>query len=409
MRILFVSHATPYPPVTGGAQRTNLLLRVLKELGDVDCIFLLQNTIGEQDVDVLRRTYSIRMLSQTGNLVDRAPYAYFARIFGERAVRPVASFWDADRIRLQQNRALTREFYDNIDLDRYKLIVGRYLQGVSNLGIIEKRSVLVDVDDYHLERIRLRAKESNAWKKLTLNRSLRFMQDMFPKRIRQCGHCWISNPVDRKYKELENATLLPNIPFHSTQGESLRTLPMTSGYPVLLTVATCDYNPNVSGIDWFLDQIWPDIHHIHPDAEYWIAGSRMDSRLRIRWSQIPGVRALGFISELEDLYQRCWFAVAPLRTGAGTSIKVLEACAYGRTSVLTRTAYRGFSETLPEEEAVWVADDESTMIEACLRLLKDRDATIRSGQLALDSFTENYSFDKFRQQVRQGVEIALRQ
>ena len=184
---------------------------------------------------------------------------------------------------------------------------------------------------------------------------------------------------------------------------------MISGHPVLLTVATCDYNPNVSGIDWFLKHVWPTVHQKYPKAEYWIAGSRMHSRLRLRWSQIPGVRALGFVSELEDLYKRCLFAVAPLRTGAGTSIKVLEACAYGRTSVLTRIAYRGFSETLPEKEAVWVADDESTMIEASLRLLKDRNAAFRSGQLAFENFAKNYSIENFRRQVKQGVEIALQQ
>ena len=409
MRILFVSHATPYPPITGGAQRTNLLLRALGELGDVDCIFLLQTMIREPDVSILRATYSVRMLSRMGNLIERSPYAYLARILGKKVAMPVASFLDADRIRLQPNKAMMREFYENIDLDSYELIVGRYLQGVSNLGIIEKRPVLVDIDDYHVERTRLRVNDSNWWKRLTLNRSLQFTQDMLPKRIQECGHCWISNPADRKHTGLENATLLPNIPFHSAQGESLEPLPMTSGCPVLLTVATCDYNPNVGGINWFLRQVWPTIHQKYPKAEYWIAGSGMNSRLQTRWSRIPGVRALGFVSELEDVYERCWFGVAPLRTGAGTSIKVLEACAYGRTSVVTRIAYRGLSETLPEEEAVWVADDESTMIEACLRLLSDRDAAMQSGPRALDSFTKNYSFDKFRRQVRQGVDIALRQ
>lgn len=395
--------------MTGGAQRTNLLLRALNELGDVDCIFLLQSTIREQDVEVLRAAYSVRMISRMGTLIERPPYAYLANILGEKVAMPVASFLNADRIRLQPNKAMARAFYKTIDLDNYDLIVGRYLQGVSNLGIIEKRPVLVDIDDYHVERIRLRANNSNWWKRLTLNRSLRFTQDMLPKRIQQCGHCWISNPTDRKHEGLENATLLPNIPFHSAQGKSLEPLPMTSRCPVLLTVATCDYNPNVDGVNWFLNHVWPTIHQEFPKAEYWIAGSRMNRRLKTRWSRIPGVRALGFVNKIEDLYQRCWFAVAPLRTGAGTSIKVIEACAYGRTSVLTRTAYRGFSETLPEEEAVWVTDDESTMIEACLRLLRDRDATVRSAKNAFDSFTKNYSFDQFRQQVRRGVEIARRQ
>jgi glycosyltransferase involved in cell wall biosynthesis len=57
----------------------------------------------------------------------------------------------------------------------------------------------------------------------------------------------------------------------------------------------------------------------------------------------PAVRVRGFVEDLGPLYAQADAVVAPLRTGAGTRIKLLEAFAHNVPVVATRAAAEGLA------------------------------------------------------------------
>jgi len=57
----------------------------------------------------------------------------------------------------------------------------------------------------------------------------------------------------------------------------------------------------------------------------------------------PAVRVRGFVEDLAPLYAQADAVVAPLRAGAGTRIKVLEAFAHNVPVVATRAAAEGLA------------------------------------------------------------------
>ena len=81
------------------------------------------------------------------------------------------------------------------------------------------------------------------------------------------------------------------------------------------------------------------------------------------------VQILGFVQDLADLYQTADLVVVPLRGGAGTRIKILEALSYGRCVVSTTVGAEGLAITSGAE--LVLADTPATFAAACVALLED--------------------------------------
>ncbi|MGH9028815.1 MAG: glycosyltransferase family 4 protein [Acidimicrobiales bacterium] len=98
-----------------------------------------------------------------------------------------------------------------------------------------------------------------------------------------------------------------------------------------------------------------------------------DALDRLRRGIVPGLRGLGMDVDLihpglEDAvvpwYERAHIAVAPLRAGGGTRIKVLEAFAHGCPVVSTRTGAAGLSVTGGLQLAITPDDDDDAAFAA---------------------------------------------
>jgi glycosyltransferase involved in cell wall biosynthesis len=160
---------------------------------------------------------------------------------------------------------------------------------------------------------------------------------------------------------------------------------------------------NVDGLDWFLSSVWPGVREQVPDATFRIVGSRLREEERARWCAVPGVEVAGFVDDISAAYRDCSFVVAPLWSGGGTNIKILEALLNGRACVLTSAAHKGFDATLPAGEAVLVAGNAEVMTEQCVQLLNDGHLCRTMGVRGAAVVAEHYSFAKFREVVLETV------
>ncbi|HEX5963981.1 MAG TPA: glycosyltransferase family 4 protein [Gemmatimonadales bacterium] len=97
---------------------------------------------------------------------------------------------------------------------------------------------------------------------------------------------------------------------------------------------------NVHGIVWFIDSVLPMVRSQVPEAELWLAGGISD---RVRRAA-PGVRRLGYVDALEDVYRQSAVVVNPQQFGTGISIKSIDALRHGRPLVTTASGARGLEE-----------------------------------------------------------------
>ncbi len=108
---------------------------------------------------------------------------------------------------------------------------------------------------------------------------------------------------------------------------------------IILFTGNMDYAPNVDAVVYFTEQVLPIIRKKFPKVQFVIAGQRPVAKV----TELAGehVTVTGFIKDLAATYNTASVVVAPLRFGAGTQNKVLEAMAMGVPVVCSHIGFKG--------------------------------------------------------------------
>lgn len=142
---------------------------------------------------------------------------------------------------------------------------------------------------------------------------------------------------------------------------------LPTGAPTILFVGTLGYLPNEDAVLWLAQDIAPRLRRLVRQVRIAVVGAASD-RLAARM-RVAGLEYLGPLADLTAAYAEASLAVAPLRGGGGTKIKVLEAWQYGRAVVATSHACRGLPVT--DGQHLLRADTASGIAAACARILHD--------------------------------------
>ena len=163
-------------------------------------------------------------------------------------------------------------------------------------------------------------------------------------------------------------------------------VPPAPGVGRLLFVGNLTYGPNAAAARLLADEILPMVRTRHPGATLDIVGPH-DARLA-RLSETPGVRIPGRVPEVGPYYAGADVVVVPLRHGAGTRIKVLEAFAHRRPVVATPAAVAGL-EVQPGRELM-VAEAADDLVGAIGDLLDDPPRAAALVEAAADLVVARY-------------------
>ncbi len=416
MKILYVTQFSPYPPLTGGAQRTNLVHRALCALGEVDLVVVTPDKITNQEE--LREHVNLVADYQWVRPGDLLPFRWFLRFKPDfvhkvaRALIPRAFHYVPDRIIAGHMERLIRE-------RQYDVVVGYQLRPTSKSGVLGHGSpVVLDVDDLDtqvfLSRLNL---PGRPWWERAINRwHYRQVKRLLPDKLKAFDMLWVSNPDEdnsgQELREFTEKIYLPNIPFQVADEPINPDTPpppetASDANPVLLFVGNFWALPNKMGVDHFVRKIWPLIRAKLPAAVFRIVGAGLSDDLQRRWASVPGVEAIGFVSELRDSYRDCHVAVVPIYSGGGTNIKVMEAFRFGRTCVLTHFAHRGYGATLRHGESLLVADTDEAFAAACIELLQDPARRLALAERGRREVAKHHSFEKFTSTIAGAIHKLL--
>ncbi len=171
--------------------------------------------------------------------------------------------------------------------------------------------------------------------------------------------------------------------------------------PWVVYTGGMDWWPNRDAVEFFGGQIWPRVHAALPEAEWIIAGREGPRRWQRRWQRLPGVRFTGAQASLAPWLSVAAAAVVPLRIGAGTRFKILEAAAWSRAIVSTRVGAEGlaFRPGLELE----LADRAEDFAAALLALMRNPARRRELGNAARRRLESDYSPANLRQAVAVGL------
>ncbi len=164
------------------------------------------------------------------------------------------------------------------------------------------------------------------------------------------------------------ATVVPNhIELGPTRTERVRS-------PSLAYTGHLAWQPNTQGLDWFCAEVWPLIRRRLPQATLVIAGPGLrrsaDGAFEVptAWSK-DGIQTVGYVPDLEDLYQNCVAMVAPIVGGSGVRMKLLESMRAGMPTVTTTDGAAGLA--VQNGREMLIADEPAVFADEVVRLLSD--------------------------------------
>jgi glycosyltransferase involved in cell wall biosynthesis len=138
----------------------------------------------------------------------------------------------------------------------------------------------------------------------------------------------------------------------------------------IVFVGTLNYRPCIDAVLWLVGAILPILRRRRPDLEVWIVGKQPPPEVCELAG--PGVFVTGYVPDVTPYYARAAVAVAPLRAGGGSRLKILEAMALGRPVVSTTIGAEGLDVTT--EIDIMLADDAVAFAAAIARLLTEGEA-----------------------------------
>lgn len=167
-------------------------------------------------------------------------------------------------------------------------------------------------------------------------------------------------------------------------------LPHPQEQPVIGFSGNFEYHPNIQGLRFFVDWIWPLLRNRFPELRLRLIGKKPEVVARIVESS-PGIETTGPVENAIAELAKVSIAVVPLISGSGTRLKILEAWAAARPVVSTPLGAEGLG--VKPGENILLADSPASFAASVASLLGSKEERRRIGCRARQSFEEEFTWE----------------
>ncbi len=363
MRILFHVTWIPYPPESGARIRTWEIARRLARRHEVT-FALHRRWAGDEEAieEIERQGFRVRSGKvnrgwTAGLEVLRTSRAGEAPVTG---LRRSAELDDALRNELEAG-AFDVVQVEHAELAAFPFRLKCHERTVLAITLHDLLSVayarMAEIEPSHLGRV---------WRKINAA-GFRVVENRY---LPKYDLCAVVSEKDRESLKWVDGSARSNTRVETLpNGVDTRTKALlqkvADGPPHLLFVGQLNYSPNTDAVRWLLRDIFPLIRRSFPQARLTIVGAHAPKELMGHRQE--GVSFPGGVTDLTPYYQSAHIAVAPLRAGGGTRLKILEAMALGRPVVSTSLGAEGLG--VEHGKHLLIADSAEEIAAAVGRLM----------------------------------------
>lgn len=371
-------------PTCGGANRSQMFLKALTQVGHVDVVSLWEDEKSDlPNCDVLH-----------SGCPEFGPIDSYKR--AEKYIRLLAP-WNANNI-FPLNRSV-ESFCDGfISKRNYDYIAVRYFFTAAEYGLLKYSDrLIIDVDDNPKNTLLVRMhKAETKFQKLYYGIAALSASVMSRLVLRGVHTSFYSNQFQSPSK---HSVYLPNVPVQNTPLE-----PVSDNFPMrAIIVGSWSYYPNRHGLLHFVKNIWPMILQEIPEAKLDIIGKMDDERLKSNCDSAMGIIVRGFVDDLRAEYENARCALVPVYYGSGTCVKVVEAMCLNRPFVSTPCGVRGLDQDVKSGHDYLLAKTDEEFVRNAVSLLLHPTRGAKLAQNALACARTHFSQDAFSQIVKDSI------
>ena len=391
MNVLFISHKPPYPIVDGGCHAMDRMLR--------DFSFSYPNaSITYLSLETEKHPSNINTIPpEFGNNIE------FIHTKISTKINPIAALihlfnsksYNISRFKKENVSTLIKSL---ISKEKYELIVfeslfaGAYIDEIKNLSNAKliyrahniEHKIWEDLSKgeanplkkrylKHLSK-RLKTFEFTFLNKVDLIMSISDMdQSIFVKNTHtDCNYIPVSMPSKAKYNGVKNA---------------------------LCFLGAFNWMPNKEGVSWYVNNVHEELITKFPNVTLEIAGSFSDEISHL--SEKPNIRLHGFVNSSMDFISSHGIFIAPILSGSGVKMKVLEAMSLGVPCVLSKKASEGLN--LPS--IIPICNSKEEFIEKLSLLLVDEGLCNKIGLAGQEFIQREFSTNVVSEKLMNSLKL----
>lgn len=275
------------------------------------------------------------------------------------------------------------------------------LRAAALFGDCQWRGCVLDVDDFPSTLERSKLKDSRG-----LARTIRGLLKVYAltrieKRLaRRFDVLAVCSEADRKWAPkgipthvVPNGFEMPALPPSRDPGRRSRI-----GF-----IGSLKYEPNVEAVLWFARNCWPLIKAEAPDCRLRLVG---EGGPEIEGLAGAGIDRLGWVADTVAEMETWAASVVPVRSGAGTRVKIPEAFSRKCPVVSTRLGAYGYD--VEHGRDLMLADTPEEFGACCVSLIRDPGAGAALAERAWARFVKQWSWDSIAPRIWAAAEECAR-
>ncbi len=363
LNILFICNKSPWPPHEGGPIAMNNLIE-----GSI---------LADHNVKVL----AINTNKYNVNLKD-IPQHYKNKtgielVYIDLSIKPIAAFLNlfsgksyhvdrfiSDKFRNKLEQILSEKSYDIVQIET--LFMSPYIDTIREFS---SASIVLRAHNIeHLIWKRVAENSKNPLKKAYLFHLAKTLE-IYEKNILNSYDGII--PISAKDEEFfkhETNKPVATISF-GVNLDKLEYANTATSEHALFHIGAMNWIPNQDGIRWFLEHVWPRVTSELPNIRLYLAGREMPEWLTNL--KLKNVVVVGEVPDAFEFIKSKTISIAPLFSGSGIRIKIIESMALGKAVISTTIGAEGISYT--DNKNIIIADDAASYVTAIKKLFLDAD------------------------------------
>lgn len=402
MRILWLSHFVPWPPVGHGAlQRSYHLLRAAAASHEVHLLALAPPTAAAADLDVGAATLALRQVTSDAEIYplprDQRQLRRLWLLF--RGVAKGESHWErwfhsgsmVDRVREFRGR------FDLVHVD--SIVLAAYREAIANSAVV--------LNHHNLESALIRTRSQTA-----RNPGARWVLRHEASRLEALERDWVPRAaMNLVVSDLDGERLAQLAPRANVEVvpngvdiEYFRADPEIRPDPSTMVFAGgMDWYPNRDAMIHFARDIWPRLASSNAQRRAIIIGrSAPTELLEVSDSRLE---VLGFVPDVRPFVSRAAIYICPIRIGGGTRLKILDALAMSRALVSTDLGVEGLD--LTPEVHFLRANTSDEFDRQITRLEGDEALRVRLARAGRELVEKRFSWTVVGQRLLESYEHAI--
>jgi glycosyltransferase involved in cell wall biosynthesis len=362
MNVLMLSQVLPYPPDSGPKIKTYNMIKYLAQRHRVTLVSFIRGDQSEHARHLEQYCESVHTVPIVRGAMRDAWYMVLSFVTGQ----PFMMLRD-DRKAMRNliDELSARHQFDIAHADQ--LNMGQYAERIPGaFKILDAHNAL------WLLYKRLWETMSSGLRKWLLGRDWRMLKTYEGRLVREFDAVLAVSHEDKiALQEAAGETVdIAVIPI-AVDTEEVAVVEREPSPRHILHIGTMYWPPNIDGVNWFIQEIYPSIRQQRPDVQFDVVGSRPPAELLALNDADLGINVTGYVKDPIPYQQRAAVMVVPLLAGGGMRVKILNALAEGIPIVSTTLGYEGI-EVTPGQD-ILVGDTPEAFAAEVLRVLNDPD------------------------------------